>query len=689
MKLLIVESPAKAKKIQGYLGSGWRVLACLGHVRDLPASKEEVPDKHQALPWARLGINVEDNYAPLYVTRKGKGKTIAELKAAAKGAEQVFLAADPDREGESIAWHLSILLGLGKNAQRVTYQEITQAALRQAVAHPRPIDYRLVAAQETRRALDRLAGYGVSPLLWASVGGAQSAGRVQSAALMLLAQREQARLVFIPAGYWRVTAQVGSHPPFQTVVVAVRDTPLATASSFTPRGELKDGLHVTQLDAVKAEQLVAYLNRQHAEVQQVEVTPVTRRPPAPFTTSTLQQAANAKLKLGAADVTKLAQGLYEGGFLTYIRTDSPALSDEALHLAREAVAARFGPDALPPSPRQYATRNANAQEAHEAIRPAGKFLPPAETGLTGNELALYTLVYDRTLASQMRDALGEKTSIVLKAGVVTLAASGTRLIEKGFTALYDDTEKDAEDQVLPALTAGSTFPLSDARTEEKRSSPPARHTEGKFVQLMEKAGIGRPSTYGNTLDTLLKRGYIAVRNRQLHVTPLGLLIAGYLMNQVPQLVDVKFTATMEADLDRIAEGALTRTAYLDAVWKEQLAPAIDRAARMPPRVQVPHLPAVFEARAGQVYLNAQGRAAPVPEGLLPEDLTEQALGEVLAGTWKGPRKGRASGGGKSGTRQRAGSGRQATGGKRDGEGRTSTRKRDSGTPARTTRRKTS
>ncbi|GAA5533831.1 type I DNA topoisomerase [Deinococcus aluminii] len=686
MKLLIVESPAKAKKIQGYLGAGWKVLACLGHVRDLPASKEDVPDKHKGLPWARLGINVEEGYAPLYVTRKGKSKTIQELKAAAKRAEQVFLAADPDREGESIAWHLSVLLGLGKNAQRITYQEITQAALRKAVEQPRPIDFRLVAAQETRRALDRLAGYGVSPLLWASVGGAQSAGRVQSAALMLLAQREQARLAFVPAGYWRVTARVGSQPPFQAVVVAVRDTPLATAASFDAQGQVKAGLNVMQLDAVKAEQLVTYLNRQQASVQQVEVTPVTRKPPAPFTTSTLQQAANARLKLGAAEVTKLAQSLYEGGFLTYIRTDSPALSDEALQLAREAVATRFGRDALPPSPRQYATRNANAQEAHEAIRPAGKFLPPADTGLAGDELALYTLVYERTLASQMRDALGEKTSIVLQAGVVTLAASGTRLLEKGFTALYDDTEKDEEDQVLPTLTVGAAFPLSNAKAEEKRSTPPARHTEGKFVQLMEKAGIGRPSTYGNTLDTLLKRGYIAVRNRQLHVTPLGLLIAGYLLKQVPQLVDVKFTATMEADLDRIAEGALTRTAYLDAVWKEQLAPAIDRAARTPPRVQVPHLPAVFEARAGQVYLNAQGRAAPVPEGLLPEDLTEQAVGEVLAGTWKGPRKGRASG---ADTRQRAESGKQATGGKRGGEGRTSTRKRASGTQARTTRRKTS
>ncbi|BDP44497.1 hypothetical protein DAETH_44660 (plasmid) [Deinococcus aetherius] len=637
MKLLIVESPAKAKKIQSLLGRGWTVRACLGHVRDLPARKEDLPEKHCALPWARLGVNVEDNYAPLYVIREGKHKTIQDLKAAAKGAEQVLLASDPDREGESIAWHLAVLLGLGKEAQRVTYQEITQSALRQAVAHPRPIDYHLVGAQETRRVLDRLAGYGVSPLLWSAVGGNQSAGRVQSAALMLLSQREQSRLAFVPASYWRVTVGVDSCPPFRATVVALRDVPLATAASFTPQGELKPDVQVVQLDAGKAEQLKAYLERQWGVVQAVEVTPVTRKPPAPFTTSTLQQAANARLKLGAATVTKLAQALYENGFITYIRTDSPSLSEEAQTLAREAIQGRFGPTALPEKARQYATRSANAQEAHEAIRPAGKFLIPEDAGLSGDELALYRLIYDRTLASQMRDATGEKTSITLKAGQVTLHASGTRLIEKGFTVLYDDQEADEDEQALPRVQVGESFALRDARAEEKRSSAPARYTEGKFVQLMERAGIGRPSTYGSTLDTLQKRGYVTVRQRQLHVTPLGLLIAGYLMRQVPQLVDTTFTAQMERDLDRIAEGELTRTQYLDGVWKGNLAPAIERAGRTPPRVQVPHLDAVFEVRAGQVQVRAQGRSVPLPEGLLPEDLTEKTLADVLNGTFKGKR----------------------------------------------------
>lgn len=640
MKLLIVESPAKAKKIQGYLGSGWRVMACLGHVRDLPATKDDVPDKYKDVPWARLGINTEEGYAPLYVVRKGKGKTVAELKAAAKSAQAVYLAADPDREGESIAWHLSVLLGL-KNAQRVTYQEITKTALQHAVAHPRPIDYRLVAAQETRRTLDRLAGYGVSPLLWAAIGGPQSAGRVQSAALMLLASREQSRLAFIPTGYWRITAEVGSTPSFRAAAIAVRDIPLATASSFTPRGGVKDGLNVMQLDATKAEQLVTYLNGRQAEVVKLDVTPVTRKPPPPFTTSTLQQAANAKLKLGAAEVTRLAQSLYENGLITYIRTDSPSLSDEALSLARAAVSARFGAAALPDAPRQYATRNANAQEAHEAIRPAGKFSPPEDSGLSGNDLALYTLIHERTLASQMHDAQGEKTSLVLQAGVVTLAASGTRLTTPGFTALYDD-EDDKEEQSLPALTPGSTFPLRNANSEEKRSTPPGRYTEGKFVALMEKAGIGRPSTYGNTLETLQKRGYVAVRNRQLHVTPLGLLIAGYLLRQLPQLVDTGFTASMEADLDRIASGDLSRTAYLDQIWKAQLAPAIERATRMPPAVPVPHVPVTLSPQGGQVVLTHEGVRATLPPELLLEDLTPESLPKVLEGSWT-PRRSKAEG----------------------------------------------
>ncbi len=559
---------------------------------------------------------------------------IRELNTAAKAAEAVYLASDPDREGESIAWHLSVVLGLGKDALRVTYQEISERAIRQAVASPRRIDFQLVAAQETRRVLDRLAGYGVSPLLWKAVGGPQSAGRVQSAALMLLSKREQARLSFVPSAFWRITAVIGSTPAFRATVTALRGVPLATAASFTAQGQLKPDLEVAQLDTQKAEQLVEYLHRQQAVVQRIEVTPVVRRPPPPLTTSGLQQAANAKLKLGAAQVTSLAQRLYEGGLITYIRTDSPHLSDEAIELAREALAVRFGPSALPQTGRQYAARSANAQEAHEAIRPAGKFLSPEQSALSGDERALYQLIYDRTLASQMRDAVGEKTSVWLQAGQVSLLASGTRLTEKGFTALHDDQDAELEDQALPGLEAGDHFPIREAKAEEKRSSAPPRFSEGKFVQAMEKAGIGRPSTYGATLSTLQKRQYLALRNRQLHVTPLGLLIASYLMKQVPQLVDAQFTAQMEGDLDRIANGELGRVAYLDQIWKETLSPAIERAQRHSPRVKLPQVDAVLEVRGGVVKLVSQHRCAVLPEGVMPEDITPQTIGALLSGQFQ-------------------------------------------------------
>ncbi|WP_288481266.1 type I DNA topoisomerase [uncultured Deinococcus sp.] len=642
MPLLIVESPKKAKQIASYLGRDWTVKACFGHVRDLPAKKEEIPVKYRAQAWARLGVDVEGGYTPIYVER-AKANVLAELRAAVKAAKgDVYLASDPDREGESIAWHLSVVLGL-KDARRVTYQEVTKAAIQKALQSPRPINLALVAAQESRRILDRLAGYGVSPLLWDAIGGPQSAGRVQSAALMLLAQREQARMRFVPAGYWRVMAQVGTTPPFQATVQAIRGLPLATAASFTPQGQLKEGLEVAQLDVQKAEGLRGYLEGREAEVTGIEVSPVVRRPPPPFTTSSLQQAAGARLRFSVETTSWAAQSLYEQGLITYIRTDSPALSDEALDLARAAVQERFGPGALPPAPRQYATRNANAQEAHEAIRPAGDFKVPNTTGLSGDELALYTLIYTRTVVSQMQDALGEKTTVRLQAGVVTLGATGTRLTQRGFTALYEDETEDADDQALPALTVGQRVGLSGVKVEEKKSSAPPRYGEGAFVQLMEKAGIGRPSTYASTLKTLQGRSYVAVRGRKLHVTPLGLCVAMYLMQQLPQLVDARFTAEMERELDTIAQGRLKRTVYLDRVWREALQPAIARAQRTSPRLRVPGQEAVFEVQGGQVSLRTAQGVVTLPPELLPEDLNEQSIVALLAGMWKAGKVARAEG----------------------------------------------
>lgn len=638
MPLLIVESPAKAKKIQGYLGNNWEVKACLGHISDLPGDKKDIPESYRDKAWAELGIDVENGYQPLYVQRDEKG-VISGLKTAAKKAGgDVYLAADPDREGEAIAWHLCRVLGLDpKAARRVTYQEITKEAVQKAVKHPRTINMHLVAAQEGRRFIDRLSGYGTSPLLWQAIGGPQSAGRVQSATLMLLAQREQARLSFTSAGFWKITARMQSSPDFTATLSKIGGIPLATSSSFNAEGGLKAGAEVRQLDRKEAQSIQKRLEGAALRISSAEKTPITRRPPAPFTTSTLQQAASSKLKFSVEQTTKLAQILYEAGKITYIRTDSPTLSEDALDLAREAVRGRFGEAAVPSQPRQYATRNANAQEAHEAIRPAGYFLSPEDSGLGGDELSLYELIYNRTLASQMHDAEGEKTSLVLSLDDLELTASGTVITSPGFTQLYQDDEKDEEK--LPLLSVGTAITAEQSSVEEKLSAPPSRYGEGKFVELMEKAGIGRPSTYPSTLATLLKRNYIVVENRQIHVTPLGFVNAMYLFKQVPLMVDARFTAEMEKDLDRVAEGKISRNEYLDQAWKERLEPLIKKAETTPPRTRVPQLPdAILEVQQGEVSVSFGGRRAALPAGLLLEDLTADSIESVLNGTWK--KKGR-------------------------------------------------
>lgn len=639
MPLLIVESATKARKIQGYLGPGWKVEACFGHIRDLPSNKKEIPSDHQDKAWAELGIDVDNGYQALYVNRDEK-QVIGKLKKAAKEVGgDVYLASDPDREGESIAWHLAVLLGLNpQTAKRVTYQEVTKEAVKKAVANPRRINMQLVAAQEGRRFLDRLSGYGTSPLLWRAIGGPQSAGRVQSATLMLLAQREQARLSFTSASFWKITAQVESEPGFTANLSKIGGIPLATASSFTPEGQLKSDIEVVQLDQQEAKKLQQRLEQATLSVTAAEKTPVSRRPPAPFTTSSLQQAASSKLKFSVEQTTQLAQNLYEAGKITYIRTDSPTLSDEALDLAREAVRGRFGEQAVPDKPRQYATRNANAQEAHEAIRPAGYFLAPEDAGLEGDELKLYELIYNRTIASQMHDAQGEKTSLTLQTGELELAAAGTVLTSPGFTLVYQDDDK-AEEK-LPLLSVGAQVQTTAASAEAKESSAPGRYGEGKFVELMEKSGIGRPSTYASTLATLLRRKYITIVSRQIHVTPLGFINAMYLFKQVPLMVDNRFTAQMEKDLDRVAEGELTRNEYLDTTWKNTLLPLIQKAQTTPPRTRVPQLDgAILEVGQGEVYLNYEGRKAMLPEGLLLEDITQESVESILSGTWK-KKKGR-------------------------------------------------
>jgi DNA topoisomerase-1 len=645
--LVIVESPAKAKKIASLLGAGYVVKASLGHVRDLPATKAELPAKYRNEPWANLGVNPE-TFAPIYVVPSKKAATVRDLKAAAARADRVLFASDADREGEAISWHLSRLLGV-QDPQRMTFTEITGAALKRAVAQPRPLDLQLVAAQEARRVIDRLVGWEVSPLLWNSVGRGLSAGRVQSAALMLLAARELARLRFVPAAYWLIRADAQTSPPFVATVTAVksREFPdgkaLAKASDFTPDGALKPGVDVLQLSTQQAAALAAHLDGRTATVTDIEQTEVRVRPAPPFITSTLQQAAG-RVGLGAKAAMDTAQRLYEGGHITYHRTDSPALSDEALDAARAEAVRLFGAAAVPDRPRQYATRSANAQEAHEAIRPAGHgpWRTPDSSGLTGQDAALYRLIYGRTVASQMHDALYDKTTVTLHCGAATLAASGRVLTQAGFTALTGaDTvgEDAAADPALPALTVGQTFPLKARKPEEKKTSAPTRYSEATLVKAMEQAGIGRPSTYAQTVNTLHLRGYAVAVGKHLAVTATGLLVVAYLSRHLPDVLERTFTATMEAGLDEIAGGQITRVAYLTRFWTNGLAPAVQGARREAPVLALPHLPGASliaglqGPRLRVVSPESAPKEVPWPPHALPGEVTLDDLPALLAGTF--------------------------------------------------------
>lgn len=641
--LVIVESPAKARKIAGYLGRDYVVRASLGHVRDLPGSKAEIPERYRAEPWANLGVNPE-TFAPIYVVPASKRATVKELQQLAAKADRVLFASDMDREGEAISYHLSRLLKI-EQPTRMVFTEITQEALQNALKATRPLDLHLVAAQEARRVIDRLVGYGVSPLLWGSVGGKLSAGRVQSAALMLLAQREMARMRFKPATFWSIRADVLTRPKFTATVTHVRSSehpqglPIARAGDYTQDGVLKGDVSVLEMTDEQARALSAYLDGKEATVAQVELTETRSRPAPPFITSTLQQAGG-RLNLSAKQVMDTAQRLYEGGYITYMRTDSPALSDEALTEARREATRLFGPAAVPAQPRQYATRNRNAQEAHEAIRPAGTtWRAPDTVGLGGDELALYTLIYQRTVASQMNDAVFDKTVVTLTCGAATLSAQGRVLKEAGYLQLLQDEDEEKDDQRLPALQVGQRVPLKARPPEGKKTSAPTRYSEATLVQAMEKAGIGRPSTYAQTLATLQTREYVRVTGRHLSVTAVGLLVATYLARQVPEVMQKDFTATMEAGLDDVAAGGTTRLAYLTRFWTEGLAPTIRRASRDAPSLPLPHLEGTrLRATGSGPHLIRAGQSVPLPPEVIPAELDDAQADAIVQGTWKPAKK---------------------------------------------------
>lgn len=636
--LVIVESPAKARKIAGLLGAGFTVRASLGHVRDLPGSKAEIPERYRAEPWANLGVN-PDTFTPIYVVPASKRATVKELQQLAAKADRVLFASDLDREGEAISYHLSRLLGVDQPV-RMVFTEITGDALQAALRATRPLDLHLVAAQEARRVIDRLVGYGVSPLLWGSVGGKLSAGRVQSAALMLAAQREMARMRFTSATFWSIRVDVLTRPKFTAAVTHVRSSehpqgrPIARAGDYTQDGVLKGGVQVLEMTDEQARALSAYLDGREATVTSVEVTETRSRPAPPFITSTLQQAGG-RLNLSAKAVMDAAQRLYEGGFITYMRTDSPALSDEALSEARREATRLYGPAAVPPQPRQYANRNRNAQEAHEAIRPAGTtWRAPDRVGLSGADLEVYTLIYQRTVASQMTDAVFDRTAVTLTCGAATLGSQGRVLKEPGFLQLLQEEAGEQEDQRLPRLQPGQRVSLKARPPEGKKTSAPTRFTEATLVQAMEKAGIGRPSTYAQTLATLQTREYVRLTGRHLAVTAVGLLVATYLARQVPEVMQNDFTATMEAGLDDVAAGETTRVAYLTRFWTEGLSQTIRRASRDAPSLPLPQLEGTrLRATGSGPHLVRGGQSMPLPPAVIPADLDGAQADAIMQGTW--------------------------------------------------------
>ena len=569
--LVIVESPAKARTIEGYLGSGYAVGSSVGHVRDLPDRAKDVPEA-QRKRFGALGVDVDDGFEPYYVVDPGKKKIIADLKKRLAEADELLLATDEDREGEAIAWHLVQVLKPKVPVKRMVFHEITKDAIMRAVSETREIDDRLVDAQETRRILDRLYGYEVSPVLWKKVMPKLSAGRVQSVATRLVVDRERERMRFVAAAYWDI---LGIFEPgtFEARLSSLDGKRIAQGRDFAETGSPTSAA-VLVLDEDGARSLADALAGRPFTVEKVDEKPYTRRPAAPFRTSTLQQEASRKLRFSSQTTMRVAQRLYENGHITYMRTDSVTLSDSALTAARAHAARVYGPETVPAEPRRYERAVANAQEAHEAIRPAGDvFRTPDELRgeLSRDEHALYDLIFKRTVASQMKDASGQTVSIELAATATddraaTFRASGTVITFPGFLKAYesgrDEPTDEDEERRLPALTVGQTLQASTLEPQGHETSPPARYTEASLVRALEDRGIGRPSTYASIMGTILDRGYVYKKGTALVPTFVAFSVTQLLERHFDQLVDYDFTARLEDDLDRIAAGDEERVAWL-------------------------------------------------------------------------------------------------------------------------------
>lgn len=576
MKLVIVESPTKAKTIRKFLGANYIVESCMGHVRDLPQSAKDIPEKVKKEKWAQLGVNVDKNFEPLYCIPKDKTKVIRNLKDKLEECNELFLATDEDREGESISWHLLEVLKPKVPTKRMVFHEITKEAIHKALTDTREIDYNLVRAQEARRVLDRLVGYTISPLLWKKVAYGLSAGRVQSVAVRIIVEREKERIRFKKSAYFGVLAELEkSNQSFESKISTYKNQRVATGKDFDGlTGQLLVGKDLLVLDQKAAEQILKDLKTATWIVTEVEERPVTRKPSAPFITSTLQQESNRKLGLSSRETMQVAQKLYEQGFITYMRTDSTYLSEEALKAARQSIKEKYGAEYLPASPRTFDGKKVKgAQEAHEAIRPAGtQFQDPDETGLIGAQFKLYDLIWKRTMASQMTDARQKQVSSKIKAGDAVFSASGTTIEFPGFLRAYvegsDDPDADLESREvkLPKLVVNDSLKLQKIDPTSHETKPPARFTEASLVQIMEKEGIGRPSTYASVIGTIIDRGYIRKQGSALIPTFTAMVVSKLLSQHLTQYVDLGFTSQMEKSLDNIAEGDLNWEKYLTSVY---------------------------------------------------------------------------------------------------------------------------
>ena len=656
IKLVIVESPAKARKIGGYLGDGYIVEASVGHIRDLPQRAADIPKEYKKIAWAKEGVDIENDFAPMYVINPDKKAKVAELKELMKNAEELILATDEDREGEAIAWHLVETLQPKIPIKRMVFNEITKEAIQAAVENTRDLDYHLIDAQETRRVLDRLFGYRLSPVLWKKVMPRISAGRVQSVATRLIVEKERERMAFISSGWWDLAAVTALG--FNARLLEVDGKKVAATSDFGADGAVKEKslANILLLDETSAKKLVDSLKSSSLTVKSMEESPRTERPKPPFTTSTMQQDAGSRLGWGAQITMRIAQRLYENGYITYMRTDSVNLSQQAIDAARKAAKALYGADHVADSPRAYTGKTKNAQEAHEAIRPAGEtFKTPGELApeLSRDEFALYDLIWKRTVASQMADAKKLQMRVDFDAqtndGKATIfRANGSVITFAGFLAAYDDIvsdenkDEESADKRLPAMVLGQSVKVDEYTCEGHETKPPARYTEPTLVKKLEELGIGRPSTFASIIQTIQDRGYVYKRGRALVPTFLAFSVTGLLETHFTKLVDYEFTASMEEDLDKIAGGQASRSDWLrDFFYGVDGQPGLnelsaDLGVIDARATNTMNLSPEIEIRVGRygAYLqqNIEGeerKLANIPESLAPDELTLAKAIELL------------------------------------------------------------